>query len=76
MSYSPNPASVKVGQTISWQNGDFATAPGHTATSGSFDTGLITPGATSGPITLSAAGTVSYRCKLHPAMTGTLNVTQ
>src|SRR5260370_5272758 len=65
MSYSPNPAHVRVGQMISWQNVDFATAPGHTATSGSFDTGLITPGTPSGPITLSAAGMVSHGCKLH-----------
>ncbi|HXB57744.1 MAG TPA: amicyanin [Vicinamibacteria bacterium] len=76
MSYSPNPASVRVGQTILWQNADFATSPGHTATSGSFDTGLIIPGMTSVPITLSAAGTVTYGCKLHPMMTGTLIVTQ
>src|SRR5258708_5926248 len=76
MSFVPNPANVHVGQTIFWQNRDFATVPGHTATSGSFDTGLITPGMMSGPITLSAPGTVTYLCKLHTPMTGTLNVTQ
>jgi plastocyanin len=74
-SFSPNPGSVKVGQTVAWKNNDAIT---HTATadSGSFDTGAIPPGGTSNPITMSTAGTFGYHCSIHPTMTGTLTVTQ
>jgi plastocyanin len=74
MSFSPNPASVRVGQQIVWRNTD---AIAHTATQdvGGFDTGPIAPGGTSAPITLGAAGTIGYHCKIHPSMVGTLNVT-
>lgn len=74
-SYSPNPASVQVGQQIRWHNVDSIV---HTATrdGGGFDTGLISPGATSAPITINTAGSLSYHCAVHPTMAGTLNVTQ
>jgi plastocyanin len=66
--------SVRVGQQVRWRNND--SLP-HTATQsgGGFNTGSIAPGATSAPITLSAAGTVNYFCAFHPSMVGTLNVT-
>ena len=70
-SYSPNPAAVKVGQTVAWKNGD---SIAHTATGASFDTGSIAPGATSKAITFSAAGNVDYHCSFHPSMVGTLTV--
>jgi plastocyanin len=47
----------------------------HTATGSGFDTGIISPGTTSAPITFSTAGTVPYRCTIHPTMVATLNVT-
>jgi plastocyanin len=74
-SYSPNPASVRVGQTVAWRNGD---SVDHTATAngGAFNTGNIAPGATSTAITMNAAGSFDYHCGLHPAMVGTLVVTQ
>jgi plastocyanin len=73
-SFSPNPATVRVGQTVAWRNADAAT---HTATAnaGGFDTGNIAAGATSAPITVGAAGGFDYHCGLHPTMVGTLNVT-
>jgi plastocyanin len=72
-SYSPNPATVRVGQTVAWHNGD---AVAHTATadSGAFSTGSIAPGATSAPITMATAGTLAYHCQIHPSMTGTVSV--
>ncbi len=70
-SYSPNPAAVKVGQTVSWHNAD---AIAHTATGTGFDTGSIAPGATSAPMAFNTAGTLSYHCSFHPSMVGTLNV--
>jgi len=75
-SYSPNPSTVKVGQTVAWRNAD---SVAHTATAdgGAFDTGSIAPGATSSPITMNAAGSFPYHCAIHGfVMTGTLTVTQ
>lgn len=74
MSFSPNPATVKAGQTVAWKNNDGTT---HTATqdSGAFDTGSIAGGATSAPITMGAAGTLNYHCTIHPSMAGSVSVT-
>jgi len=73
MSFSPNPASAKVGQTVSWHNADNIA---HTATGTSFDTAIIAPGGTSAPIMFSAANSNGYHCSIHPSMVGTLTVTQ
>ncbi len=72
-SFSPDPGAVKVGQKVAWRNAD---GMAHTATGSGFDTGSIPPGATSAPITFSAAGNVAYHCSIHPSMVGTLSVTQ
>jgi plastocyanin len=72
MSFSPNPANVKVGQQVVWHNADSIT---HTASGNSFDTGTISPGTTSKVFTFSASGMISYRCSIHPSMVGTVNVT-
>jgi len=74
-SFSPNPVTVKVGQTVAWHNADSIT---HTATAdaGAFDAGNIGPGGTSSAITMSAAGTFGYHCSIHPTMVGTITVTQ
>jgi plastocyanin len=72
-SFSPDPGPVKVGQKVAWHNADGVT---HTATGSSFDTGSISPGSTSAPITFSAAGNLAYHCTIHPSMVGTLSVTQ
>jgi plastocyanin len=74
MSFSPEPASVKVGQAVVWRNADSIT---HTATQngGGFNTGNIAPGATSNPITMTSAGSLAYHCQIHPGMVGTLTVT-
>lgn len=71
--FSPNPASVTAGQTVSWVNNDSVT---HTATAdnGAFNTGNIAPGATSAPITMTASGSIAYHCAVHPNMTATLQV--
>ena len=73
-SFSPNPATVKVGQTVAWKNADVIT---HTATAngGAFNTGNIAAGATSNPIMMSTAGSFDYHCSIHPSMVGTLTVT-
>ncbi len=73
-SYSPNPATVKVGQTVAWKNADSVT---HTATAsgGAFNTGNIAAGATSNPIAMMTAGSFDYYCTIHPSMVGNLTVT-
>ena len=75
LSYSPNPATVKVGQTVAWKNAD---SLAHTATAdaGTFNTSTLAAGATSSPITMKTAGTFTYHCAIHGSMTGMLTVTQ
>ena len=74
MSFTPASGSLQVGQQVRWHNADNIT---HTATQDGrgFDTGFIAPGDTSAPITVSAAGAISYHCAIHPSMVGALNVT-
>jgi plastocyanin len=77
-SFTPDPAEIKTGQPIVWHN---AGSDPHSATStsggfGGFDTGLIKPGDTSKAIKLTKEGTFEYRCKNHPAVGGTVNVTR
>jgi plastocyanin len=73
MSFSPDAATVQVGQAVVWHNAD---SIAHTATGTDFDTGTIGPGQDSGPVTLSTDGSRPYHCTIHPSMTGTLTVTQ
>jgi len=80
--FDPNPVKAKVGDTVSWANGD--SIP-HTVTSGSsgkpdgkFDSSpglksLLTPGKTFSH-KFSEAGNYQYYCQLHPNMVGTVSV--
>lgn len=74
-SFSPNPATVKVGQKVAWKNAD-SIAHTATANAGAFNTGNIAAGATSSPVTMSTAGSFDYHCSIHPTMVGTLTVSQ
>jgi plastocyanin len=73
MSYTPANATIHVGDTVKWTNTDSIS---HTATQngGGFDTGIISPGATSTGIVMTTAGTMNYHCSIHPTMTGALTV--
>lgn len=73
MAFQGNPAKIKAGDTIVWQNQDRMT---HTATAddGSFDTGNIAAGTSSKPIAFNKAGNVPYHCQIHDSMTGTVEV--
>ena len=73
MSFSPASATLRVGQTVAWRNGDTDV---HTATDngGRFNTGTVTRGATSAPIAMTAAGAFPYHCAFHPGMVGSLTV--
>ena len=73
-SYSPNPDTVTVGQTVAWRNSGGTT---HTATAnaGAFDTGNIGNGSTSSAITMGTVGSFPYHCAIHGlTMAGTLVV--
>jgi LPXTG-motif cell wall-anchored protein len=71
-SFRPATVTVDVGDSVTWSNQDDVE---HTATgsSGSFDTGLIEPGA-SASATFDEAGSFSYICTPHPFMKGTVVV--
>jgi plastocyanin len=68
-SFSPNPSTVPVGQTVVWHNLDTTT---HRVVldDGELDTGNIAPGAFSAPMSLIEAA--PYHCSIHPAMVGTI----
>ena len=72
--YRPSTYSAKVGDRVVWTNAGLAP---HTATArdGSFDTGVISAGAT-GSVTLRKAGTFAYFCTIHPQMTATITVAE
>ena len=73
-SFNPNPASMGTAGTVAWTNSDGAV---HriVANDGSFDTGDISPGATSRAVTVSGAG-ANYHCSIHPAMIGAIGAAQ
>jgi len=70
--FSPEPVTVKAGQTVTWTNKDpFA----HSIQSGdgSFDSAPLGQGA-SYSATFSTPGTYAYLCGIHSSMTGTVVV--
>lgn len=73
--FSPENATVKVGQTVKWVNDD---PIDHTATAtdgAEFDSGNVKPGATY-EFKPTAAGKIAYVCTIHPSQKGTLTVTE
>ena len=70
--FIPDQLNVAPGTTVTFVNRD--SVP-HTATSDNklFDSGQLAPGA-SYPVVLDGAGTVTYHCKLHPEMQGSIVV--
>jgi plastocyanin len=73
-SYNPNPVEVKVGESVTWINDDSAR---HTVTSkdGTFDSGMMGKGQ-SFSFTFDKAGEYQYFCEPHPAVVGTVVVTE
>ena len=72
-SFAPNPTTIRVGQSVAWKNND-TTAHDATQDASRFQTGTVSAGGTSAPITMTAAGTFAYHCTIHPGMIGTLVV--
>jgi plastocyanin len=71
-SFGPASVTVGVGESVTWRN-DGPSEHTATATDGSFDTGLLSPGE-SGRATFDEAGSFSYLCTPHPFMKGTVRV--
>ena len=72
--FDPAQVSAKVGDTVTWTNND---STGHTATVDSNETcttATLASGA-SGGITFTQAGSYAFHCKIHPNMTGKIEVT-
>jgi plastocyanin len=71
-SYSPNPAEVRVGGTVTWVNDDSTV---HTATANdrAFDSGALMEG-DSFSFTFDREGEYAYYCDVHPNMVGTVAV--
>jgi plastocyanin len=67
------PATVKarVGDTVEWTNKDFVA---HTATARSGDWDVSLPVHRTGRITLKKAVDIDYYCRVHPNMTGKIEV--
>ncbi|HEV8536703.1 MAG TPA: plastocyanin/azurin family copper-binding protein [Candidatus Limnocylindria bacterium] len=69
--YSPNPITVRVGDTVTWTNRD---AVGHSARFAQMGTPILAQGQ-SGSLPFNSAGTFAYDCAVHgQAMTGTVVV--
>ena len=70
--FTPGSSTVHVGDTVTWTNNGPSS---HTATArdGSFDTGVLKPGA-SASHTFTQPGTFAFYCKIHPFMHGTIIV--
>ena len=70
-SFAPESVNIARGVTVTWTNRD---STAHNATSNSnLFAGDMTPGGTFSR-RFDTAGTFTYRCTIHPAMTGTINV--
>lgn len=72
--FDPDPIEINVGDSVVWTN-DHSQA--HTASGTgdfSWDTGNIAAGESAEPVEFTEAGSFTYRCALHPFMTGTVTV--
>lgn len=69
--FLPSPADAPRGSVVVWRNGD-DTSHRIVATDGSFDTGVLAPGASSAPMVVKTDG-ANYYCAIHPAELGSIN---
>jgi plastocyanin len=71
--FDPATITAKVGDVVTWTNDDSAAHTATLKTDESCSTGTISAGS-SGGIQFTAAGTYDYFCKIHPTMTGKVEV--
>ena len=70
-SFSPNPATVRQGDSFVWRNTD-GLAHHIVLNDGSLDSGVIAPGGSSAALRLATDG-ANYHCTIHPGMVGSIN---
>lgn len=69
MVYLPATVTVKVGDTVEWTNSDFLA---HTATDRAKAFDLNLPPGKTAHLAITKAGTISYYCRYHPNMKGSI----
>ncbi len=72
VAFAPTQIEVRVGDTLEWENSDFAA---HTATSKEAGFDINVPPDAKGSTVVERLGTFSYLCRYHPNMTGQVVVT-
>lgn len=71
IAFVPAKVSAKVGDTVEWTNKDFVV---HSATARNGDWDVNLPVHKTGRAQLKKAGKIAYYCRLHPNMTGEIDV--
>jgi plastocyanin len=71
LAFSPAKIDVKAGDTVEWVNEDFID---HTATGQDDSWDVAIPAGKSARRQFAQAGSFAYYCRVHPGMTGTINV--
>ena len=71
IAFVPDSIKAHVGDVVEWTNRDFVLHSA-TARNGAWDVSL--PVDKSGRVTLTKAGTIDYYCRIHPNMTGKIEV--
>jgi plastocyanin len=72
--YKPDTVTIPAGQSVTWAWADPSNQHSVTADDGTFDSCLQKAGATF-TVTFSKPGTYTYKCSIHPHMTGRITVT-
>jgi plastocyanin len=71
IAFVPAKVSARVGDTIEWINKDFVV---HSATARNGDWDVKLPVHKTGRVQLKKPGRIAYYCRLHPNMTGEIDV--
>jgi plastocyanin len=71
LAFAPSEIEAEVGDTVEWVNDDFVDHTA-TATTGEWDVTIVV--GKSARLRLTHAGSFAYFCRIHPNMTGTINV--
>ncbi|HTL00816.1 MAG TPA: hypothetical protein VL243_01260 [Vicinamibacterales bacterium] len=70
--FSPNPAPAAAGQNVAFKNND-GTVHHLVADNGTWDSGNIAPGASSGTLSVTSTNALTFHCTIHPTMVGSIN---
>ena len=71
--FSPNPITIKVGDSVKWTNNDTIVHTS-TANNGQWNSGILNPGQSFTTPAFTTAGSFQYHCTIHPGMVGTVTV--